>query len=226
MGSQVHRAVAQEAAARSFTMIKYENAQPLEGQKLVVAGALAQDLRALSSGWTAKDPVELSGTTLLEALTAKAGAGNVTYVAEASEVPADLTGVTAIAVIGEASGTHEPAWGSANLEFPQEQTDLVRALKEAGANVVEVVLMNRPYVMTDMAALADSVMLAYRPGVTCGAQAVAEALFGQTPITGRTPFQIPRSMEQVLAQREDMPRDIEDPLVDYGFGIDVARFGE
>lgn len=141
-------------------------------------------------------------------------------------MPADLTGVTAITVIGEASGTHEPAWGSANLEFPQEQTELVRALREAGANVVEVVLMNRPYVMTEMTELADSVMLAYRPGVTCGAQAVAGALFGETSITGRTPFQIPRSMEQVLAQREDMPMDIEDPLVDYGFGIDVARFGE
>ena len=221
VGSEAHRAVAQEAAAKSFTMIKYENAQPLAGQKLVVAGALA-----LNSGWTAKDPVELTGTTLLEALTEKAGEGNVTYIAEASDVPADLTGVTAIAVIGEASGTHEPAWGSANLEFPQEQTELVRALRRAGANVVEVVLMNRPYVMNEMVELADSVLLAYRPGVTCGAQAVADALFGETPITGRTPFQIPRSMEQVLAQREDMPKDIEDPLVDYGFGIDVARFGE
>lgn len=224
--SEAHRAVAQEAAAKSFTMIKYENAQPLAGQKLIVAGTLAQDLRALNSGWTAKDPVELTGTTLLEALAARAGADNVTYIAEAADVPADLTGVTAITVIGEASGTHEPAWGSANLEFPQEQTELVRALREAGANVVEVVLMNRPYVMTEMTELADSVMLAYRPGVTCGAQAVAGALFGETSITGRTPFQIPRSMEQVLAQREDMPMDIEDPLVDYGFGIDVARFGE
>lgn len=226
VGSEAHRAVAQEAAAKSFTMIKYENAQPLAGQKLIVAGTLAQDLRALNSGWTAKDPVELTGTTLLEALAARAGADNVTYIAEAADVPADLTGVTAITVIGEASGTHEPAWGSANLEFPQEQTELVRALREAGANVVEVVLMNRPYVMTEMTELADSVMLAYRPGVTCGAQAVAGALFGETSITGRTPFQIPRSMEQVLAQREDMPMDIEDPLVDYGFGIDVARFGE
>ena len=196
VGSEAHRAVAQEAAAKSFTMIKYENAQPLAGQKLIVAGTLAQDLRALNSGWTAKDPVELTGTTLLEALAARAGADNVTYIAEAADVPADLTGVTAITVIGEASGTHEPAWGSANLEFPQEQTELVRALREAGANVVEVVLMNRPYVMTEMTELADSVMLAYRPGVTCGAQAVAGALFGETSITGRTPFQIPRSMEQ------------------------------
>lgn len=67
LGSEEHRAVAKEAAARSFTLLKYENASPLAGQKLVVAGTLAEDVRALNSGWTAKDPVELAGTTILEA---------------------------------------------------------------------------------------------------------------------------------------------------------------
>ena len=33
------------------------------------------------------------------------------------------------------------------------------------------------------------------------------------------------AMDQVLAQREDLPKDIVDPLFDYGFGIDVASFG-
>jgi len=32
-------------------------------------------------------------------------------------------------------------------------------------------------------------------------------------------------MDQVLAQREDMPKDIADPLYDYGFGLEVASFG-
>lgn len=225
LGSEAHRTVVREAAARSFTLLKYENAAPLAGQKLVVAGTLAGDVRALNSGWTAKDPVELAGTSILEALTAKAGAENVTYVAEAAQVPADLSGTTAIVVIGEASGTHEPAWGTATLEFPAEQVELVKALKAAGANVVEVVLMNRAYVMTEMVELADSVLLAYRPGVTCGAEAVANALFGETTITGKTPFQLPRTMEQVLSQREDLPKDITDPLFEYGFGIDVDSFG-
>lgn len=103
--------------------------------------------------------------------------------------------------------------------------DLVKALKDAGANVVEVVLMNRAYVMTDMVDMADSVLLAYRPGVTCGAEAIADALFGETAITGKTPFQIPRTMEQVLNQREDLPKDIQDPLFEYGFGIEVESFG-
>ena len=225
LGSQEHRAVAKEAAARSFTLLKYENASPLAGQKLVVAGTLAEDVRALNSGWTAKDPVELAGTTILEAFQNKAGSENVTYIPDASQVPADLSGTTAMVVIGEASGTHEPAWGTDTLEFPQEQVELVKALKDAGANVVEVVLMNRAYVMTDMVDMADSVLLAYRPGVTCGAEAIADALFGETAITGKTPFQIPRTMEQVLNQREDLPKDIQDPLFDYGFGIEVESFG-
>lgn len=225
LGSEEHRAVAKEAAARSFTLLKYENAAPLAGQKLTVAGELARDVRALNSGWTAKDPVELAGTSILEAFQNKAGAENVTYIAEAAEVPADLAGTTAIVVIGEASGTHEPAWGTDTLAFPQEQVDLVRALGDAGANVIEVVLMNRAYVMTEMVELANSVMLAYRPGVTFGAQAVVDALYGETAITGKTPFQLPRDMEQVLGQREDLPKDIEDPLFEYGFGIEVESFG-
>ena len=225
LGSQEHRAVAKEAAARSFTLLKYENASPLAGQKLVVAGTLAEDVRALNSGWTAKDPVELAGTTILEAFQNKAGSENVTYIPDASQVPADQSGTTAVVVIGEASGTHEPAWGTDTLEFPQEQVELVKALKDAGANVVEVVLMNRAYVMTDMVDMADSVLLAYRPGVTCGAEAIADALFGETAITGKTPFQIPRTMEQVLNQREDLPKDIQDPLFEYGFGIEVESFG-
>lgn len=225
LGSEEHRAVAKEAAARSFTLLKYENASLLAGQKLVVAGTLAEDVRALNSGWTAKDPVELAGTTILEAFQNKAGSENVTYIPDASQVPADLSGTTAVVVIGEASGTHEPAWGTDTLEFPQEQVELVKALKDAGANVVEVVLMNRAYVMTDMVDMADSVLLAYRPGVTCGAEAIADALFGETAITGKTPFQIPRTMEQVLNQREDLPKDIQDPLFEYGFGIEVESFG-
>ena len=214
LGSEEHRAVAKEAAARSFTLLKYENASPL-----------AEDVRALNSGWTAKDPMELAGTTILEAFQNKAGSENITYIPDASQVPADLSGTTAVVVIGEASGTHEPAWGTDTLEFPQEQVDLVKALKDAGANVVEVVLMNRAYVMTDMVDMADSVLLAYRPGVTCGAEAIADALFGETAITGKTPFQIPRTMEQALNQREDLPKDIQDPLFDYGFGIEVESFG-
>jgi len=141
-------------------------------------------------------------------------------------VPADLAGQTVILVVGEKSGTHDPSWGAANLEFPEDQQALLNALDAAGANVVSVVLMNRAYVLTPVVDKSDSVMLAYRPGLTVGADAVVEALYGETAITGKLPFQIPATMEQVLNQREDLPKDIVDPLFEYGFGIDVAAFGK
>lgn len=225
VGSEAHKAVAKEAAAKSFTLLKYENAASLAGQSFIVAGTLAEDVRCLNSGWTAKEPVEIAGTTILKALQAKAGTDKVTYIASAQEVPSDLTGVTAVVVVGEKSGTHDPAWGAATLEFPEEQLDLINALDKAGANVVAVVVMNRAYVLTPVVEAADSVLVVYRPGVTCGAEAVADCLFGETAITGRLPFQIPATMAQVLAQREDLPKDIENPLYEYGFGLDVEGFG-
>ena len=79
--------------------------------------------------------------------------------------------------------------------------------------------------MTDIVDLSDCVLLAYRPGMSSGADAVADALYGEHAVTGRTPFQIPASMSQVLLQREDLAKDIADPLFDYGFGIDVPSFG-
>lgn len=225
IGSDGHKAVTKEAAAKSFTLVKYENAASLADQSFIVAGELASDVRCLNSGWTAKEPVEIAGTSILTALQEKAGADNVTYITSAEKVPTDLSGVTAVVVVGEKSGTHDPAWGAATLEFPEEQTALINALDKAGANVVAVVVMNRAYVLTPIVDAADSVLVVYRPGVTCGAEAVADCLFGETAITGRLPFQIPESMEQVLSQREDMPKDIENPLYEYGFGIDAEGFG-
>lgn len=225
VGNEEHLALAKTAAQRSFTLVKYENAQPLT-DKVIVAGELAENIRALNSGWTAKSPKELEGTSILAAFQNRLGAENVTYITTAEEVPADLKGQTVIVIIGERDGTHEPAWGSANLEFPEEQVNLVKALDAAGANVVSVVLMNRPYVMTGMVELSDTVLLAYKPGVTMGAEALVDTLYGEAAITGRTPFQIPRTMQQVLDQREDLPKDIVDPLFEYGFGIDVESFGK
>ena len=213
------------AAAKAMTLVKYENMSPLSGQKLIVAGSLAEDALALNSGWKTAD---YQGQSILAALENKAGAENVTYLGDDTSLVAAAypAGTTAIVVVGEASGTHEPAWGTATLEFPETQTDMVKALRAAGVPVVSVVLMNRAYVLAPIVENSDAVLLAYRPGITAGADAVAEALFGQTPIQGKTPFQIPASMDQVLMQREDLAKDIQNPLYDYGYGLEVGAFGE
>jgi beta-glucosidase len=225
LGDPSHKEAVKEAAQKALTLVKYENITPLAGQKLVVAGSLAEDGHALSSGWTVDN---YQAKNILTAIQEQAGADNVTYIGDDASLAADSVteNTTAIVVVGEASGTHEPEWGTSTLVFPNTQTDLLKALKKAGATVVTVVLMNRAYVMTEVAANSDAVLLAYRPGMSSGADAIAETLFGKHAINGRTPFQIPASMDQVLAQREDVAKDIVDPLFDYGYGMDAEAFGQ
>lgn len=230
VGSQAHYAKALEAAQRAMTLVKYEGQTALEGQRIIVAGSLAENVDALSSGWKISSETGLitEGKSILDAIRARAGEANVTYIGDdVSAVAASYpAGTTAIVVVGEASGTHEPAWGTATLEFPSEQLNLLSALDASGVNVVAVVLMNRAYVMTPVDNVSDAVLIAYRPGVTAGAEAVAHALFGDSAISGTLPWQIPATMDQVLLQREDLPKDIESPLYEYGFGIEVAAFGQ
>ena len=230
VGSQAHYAKALEAAQRAMTLVKYEGQTALEGQRIIVAGSLAENVDALSSGWKISSETGLitEGKSILDAIRARAGEANVTYIGDdVSAVAASYpAGTTAIVVVGEASGTHEPAWGTATLEFPSEQLNLLNALDASGVNVVAVVLMNRAYVMTPVDNVSDAVLIAYRPGVTAGAEAVAHALFGDSAIAGTLPWQIPATMDQVLLQREDLPKDIESPLYEYGFGIEVAAFGQ
>lgn len=230
VGNEAHYQKAMEAAERAMTLVKYENQTDLNGQQIIVAGTLAADVEALSSGWklSAENGLATEGKSILEAIEKREGDDNVVYIGDDTTLIADSypENTTAIVVLGEASGTHQPAWGDNNLDFPEAQQALVKALDKAGLNVVTVVLMNRPYVLGPVVDASDAVMIAYRPGVTAGAEAVAHALFGDSAISGRLPWQIPASMEQVLLQREDMPKDLENPLYDYGFGMEVAAFGK
>ncbi|MDE2853407.1 MAG: glycoside hydrolase family 3 C-terminal domain-containing protein [Chloroflexota bacterium] len=49
--------------------------------------------------------------------------------------------------------------------------------------------------------------------------AALDVIFGRARPEGRLPFELPSSMEAVRAQRSDMPRDSQDPLFPYGFGL-------
>ncbi len=120
----------------------------------------------------------------------------------------------AVLFIGERSGTHGSDWGDNTANISQEQLDVLRKYKNKGAKVVTVVLMQRPYVLTEVNELSDAVLCVYRGGngIT---QAVAECLFGEVVPTGRLPFQIPRSMDQIgtkntnnQIEKWDIPYDL------------------
>lgn len=232
VGTEENYALAKQAAAEALTLVKYENPVELAGRNIIVAGTLADDAAALNSGWKIpNDNFEFERTTgdsILKGIIKEAGEDKVTFIGnDTSLIPESIGEDTvAVLVVGEKSGTHQPNWGAQTLEFPAEQQELAAALKAAGAYVVTVVVMNRAYVLSPIAEQSDSVLLVYRPGMTAGAEAVADALFGKAAITGHTPFQIPADMNQVLTQREDLAKDITDPLYDYGFGIETESFGK
>lgn len=94
-----------------------------------------------------------------------------------------------------------------SLDFTAEVVDHVRGLADA-APTIAIVYLERPAVLTP---LLDSTAALI---VDFGAndQVVLDALRGAAPITGKLPFDLPRSMAAVEASREDVPFDTADPL--------------
>lgn len=226
VGCEAHLELAYEAAARSLTLVKHEFNRCLSDcRAILVGGLLADQADDLNSGWKVSGG---PGLSILEAVTQSAGDREVLPFYSDPELIygyADARQVDcAILVIGEEASTHQPPWGPSTLEIPAEQMTLLRALNEQDIPTICIVVLSRPYVLTEVVELCESVLIAYRPGVTVGAQAIADALFGDIPITGTLPVQLPRSMEQVMKQREDLPKDIDDPLFEWGYGIKVTSF--
>lgn len=52
-----------------------------------------------------------------------------------------------------------------------------------------------------------------------------DVMFGRATPRGRLPFELPRSMEAVLAQRPDVPNDTKNPLYPFGAGLDLPTAG-
>jgi len=52
--------------------------------------------------------------------------------------------------------------------------------------------------------------------------AILDVIFGHFSPVGKLPFEMPRSMEAVRAQKEDVPYDSEDPLFPFGHGLSYA----
>ncbi len=220
LGTEEHLALAYEAAAKSLTLLKNEFRGTLSGDSVVfVGGALANDADALNSGWKVPGG---PGASVHEALTARVKEGAVHAF---EDLDAINGGDAAIVVVGEAASTHQPPWGVANLEIPLEELDLIKTAKDKGLPVISVVVLSRPYVLTELVELSDAVLVVYRPGVSRGAEAIADALFGEIPIQGKLPIQLPRSLGEITEQREDLPFDLGTPLYDFGFGLEVSKFG-
>ena len=221
VGNEEHLSLAYQASAKSLTLLKHEFSGHLDGGVVFVGGSLADDVDALNSGWKI---ITGSETSILQAMEARPNVQVAVFADDELEQEIFSTVDSAVVVVGEPASTHQPPWGVESLEILEEDLALLRLLHEGGIPTISIVILSRPYILAELVELSDSVLVVYRPGVSRGAQAIVDALAGELPITGRLPIQLPRDMDQVVRQREDLAMDIMDPLYDIGYGIQVRSF--
>jgi beta-glucosidase len=101
-----------------------------------------------------------------------------------------------------------------DLGFSDADSSLA-LIKATSAKVrtIVVVYLDRPAILTALVPLATTLIGEFG----ASDDALFDALSGRVPPVGRLPFELPRSMDAVRAQRSDVPHDSESPLYPVGF---------
>ncbi|NNC11029.1 glycoside hydrolase family 3 protein [Planctomonas sp. JC2975] len=103
---------------------------------------------------------------------------------------------------------------SGSLEFAPEEHDRLMAIANSVPTVIDVYL-DRPAVLGGLEESARAVLADYG----ASDEAVLRVLFGRRSPLGSLPFDLPRSMDAVLASRSDVPFDTENPTFRFGHGL-------
>ncbi len=78
-----------------------------------------------------------------------------------------------------------------------------------------IINLERPAVIPEIAAAAQVLIADFN----ARDQVILDAVFGKTGFSGRLPFELPSSMNDVYQQKEDLPHDTRHPLFPFGAGI-------
>ncbi|GAB3389739.1 glycoside hydrolase family 3 N-terminal domain-containing protein [Humibacter soli] len=103
---------------------------------------------------------------------------------------------------------------SGSLEFQEEELARLTAIANAVPTVIDIYL-DRPAVLGGLEESARAVLADYG----ASDDAVLPVLFGDRGPQGSLPFDLPRSMDAVLASRSDVAFDTENPTFRFGHGL-------
>lgn len=251
-----NEAIAINAAKQAITLLENNGVLPLNlgaGQNLLVTGSRANDGNSYGI-WTSYFHRDYGAITMWEAIQEKASSKGINAYLDNAPNPS-----AAVIIVGEPSYTHRTAWEKEmpwihNAYFEISDTyeyDLstIQQVDAMGIPYIVVVVIPRPYILTDIRDMCDALVLAYRPG-DGGGPALSDVLFGDFAPQGRLPWQLPRSMDQIgtdivsgQIEKWDLPFDLGataaerqeirslianheqplpiygDPLYQYGYGI-------
>jgi beta-glucosidase-like glycosyl hydrolase len=190
-----YAALVNQAARKAMTLLKNTpGVLPIRvnpGDTIVVAGPRAADPGACCV-WTSFFHQEYGSQSIVDAIRARAGQAGVNVALGSAPNPR-----LAVVAVGEASYTHGTNWVKEQPFLPPDQLAVIRSLQQQQIPVVVVLVLPRPYVITEWVGLASAIVVTYRGGEEMG-PALASLLFGDYQPSGRLPWQLPRALGDVL----------------------------
>jgi len=251
-GKPEYQTLALDAAREAMTLLKNkDNVLPLsKSAKVLVAGPSAQSLTALNGCWSYtwqgnnEQWYPADSKTILQAITDKLGAGNVTTTTgkgfdnaanyDVASLSASAGSADAIILcIGENAYAESPG-NTRELALPDEQIDLAKAAVASGKPVILVLTEGRPRFISSIEPSVKGILMAYWSGKKT-AEAIADVLFGDYNPDGRLPFSYPRSIGEIVMYDRKPTEDIRevfndninsgyDPIFPFGHGLSYTTF--
>ena len=186
--------LANQAARESTTLLRNNGVLPVRlnpGDNIVVAGPRATDPGACCV-WTSYFHQEYGSQSILDAIRARAARAGVNVYQDTGPSPK-----LAVVAVGEGSYTHATSWVKEQPYLPADQLAVIQGFQRQGIPVVVLLVMPRPYVIGEWHELASALVVTYRGGEEMG-PAAAGLLFGDYQPRGKLPWQLPRTLDQVL----------------------------
>ncbi|MCI0158740.1 glycoside hydrolase family 3 C-terminal domain-containing protein [Leifsonia shinshuensis] len=122
----------------------------------------------------------------------------------------------AVVIVGTNEETESEGWDRVDLQLPGRQNELVERVLDANPRTVVVVNAGAPVILPWLER-APAVLWWWLPGQEAG-RGLADALLGVTEPSGRLPWTLP-STEDDVPVRDTVPRD---GVIDYAEGIHVG----
>ncbi len=146
-----------------------------------------------------------------------------------------------VAVVGESANMSGESSSRADIDIPESQKDLLKALAKTGKPLVIVLFNGRPLTLTWEDKHAAAILDAWAPGTEAG-NAIADVLFGNYNPAGRITATFPRSVGQIPIYynhkntgrpfdghggakfKSDYLDISNDPLYPFGYGLTYTTF--
>ncbi|GIG18068.1 hypothetical protein Cme02nite_64000 [Catellatospora methionotrophica] len=224
MHQPTYTALANQASREAMTLLKNNGVLPLRlnrGDNIVVAGPRAADALACCI-WTSYFHQEYGSKNMIDAIRARAATAGVNVYADTGPTPK-----VAVVAVGEGSYTHATSWVKEQPYLPADQLAIIQNFRNQNIPVVVVLVMPRPYVITEWDGLAGATVVTYRGGEEMG-PALASLLFGDYAPSGKLPWQLPRALTDVLRPGgTDVPADATEAWdLPYDLGATAAQRNE